>query len=274
MSFFTSYYRLHFSRRHQVVALISNLFANTTYTARHGLIKGMKRRGGLGFLPSFLVPTDNQTPELLFLSKLNIKNLVVYDIGAFQGVLSLFFSKSARHVVAYEANPRNFKRVLENIELNGIRNITVRNLAAGDRDGSVALVFDRVMTGAGSCDPRISEQIKSGQHSESVSVSMVRVDDDIRLHGLPPPQLIKLDIEGAELAALHGLRQTLEQYRPALYIEMHGATEDEKIANARQLVDFLLATGYSQILHVESRCTITSDNASNAREGHIYCTAA
>jgi len=42
----------HYTTKHRMVAWISQkLFGNITYTVRHGLIKGMKRKGGLGWLP-------------------------------------------------------------------------------------------------------------------------------------------------------------------------------------------------------------------------------
>jgi hypothetical protein len=45
----------HYSRKHSAIAWISqNLFDYVTYTVRHGLLRGMKRKGGLGWMPQFL----------------------------------------------------------------------------------------------------------------------------------------------------------------------------------------------------------------------------
>jgi len=50
--------------------------------------KGMKRKGGIAWLPEFLVGAS-ETPEQVFWSKVNLRDLVIYDIGAFQGLLTL-----------------------------------------------------------------------------------------------------------------------------------------------------------------------------------------
>lgn len=69
---------------------------NVTYTARRGLVKGMIRKGGLGFIPEFIGGDAGNQGENQFLEQLSLDGLVVYDIGAFQGLLTLFFSSRAK----------------------------------------------------------------------------------------------------------------------------------------------------------------------------------
>lgn len=269
-----TYRGLHFSLKHRVIASISNLLDDFTYTQRHGLIQGMKRKGGLGFLPPFFTKRTDATPELTFLSKLNLRDAVVYDVGAFEGILTLFFSRQAKQVVAYEPNPASYKRLLENIRLNDVPNITVRNLAVGDHEGSITLTYDRLMQGGASGDSNVSQQISStSRHAKSIKVDMVSLDLDIPWGGLPAPDFIKVDIEGMELPALQGMKQTLSRCHPALYLEMHGATIKEKEKNINRIVEFLYENKYSSIFHVESGLEIARGNSSLAREGHLYCTA-
>lgn len=268
-----SYLDLHFSLKHRVIAAISRLMNGVTYTQRHGLIRGMKRKGGLGFLPAFLTPAAHDTPEAAFLTRLDLADAVVYDIGGFQGVLTLFFSRRARHTVTYEPNPISSARILENLRLNDIRNVTVRNVAVGDHHGSIVLTWDELMAGGASGDASVSRQIaRSSRRKGSVTVDMAPLDDDIARGSLPPPDFIKIDIEGMELPALQGMPRTLAQHRPGLYLEMHGATVPEKEENARRVVEFLFDHGYTRILHVESGAAIDPSRSTTAREGHLYCT--
>jgi hypothetical protein len=58
---------------------------------RHGLLKNMKRKGGLGWVPAVFSP-GIVTAELEFWSHLYLNGLTVYDVGAFQGLLTLFFA--------------------------------------------------------------------------------------------------------------------------------------------------------------------------------------
>ena len=47
-----------------------------------------------------------------------LSDLVVYDIGAFHGLLTMYFARSARQVISYEPNSRNHHRLTENLRLN------------------------------------------------------------------------------------------------------------------------------------------------------------
>ena len=266
-----SYRRAHYTLRHRVIATLSQRLDGITYTQRHGLIRGMKRQGGLGFLPAILAGGDHETAEHRFLKSLDLQNKSVYEVGAFQGILTLFFSSRAREVIAYEPNPPSYNRVMQNLRLNGRNNVRVRNLAVGATAGSITLLSDPLMPGGTSGDPTVAGQIKGTKAATAVQVPVVTLDQDIASAQLPPPHLIKIDIEGMELPALQGMTETLRQHRPDLYMEMHGATMDHKDANVRAIVDFVQALGYREILHVESGERITSANATRAREGHLFC---
>src|SRR3974390_1881809 len=96
--------------KHTVISWVSqNLFGNVTYTVQNGLNKGLKRRGGLGWLPF----EAHSSPELVFWKELDLDGKVVYDIGAFHGLLTIYFAKRAKTVVAWEPNSRNRQRLME-----------------------------------------------------------------------------------------------------------------------------------------------------------------
>jgi hypothetical protein len=104
-------------------------------------------------------------------------------------------------------------------------------------------------------------------------VPVVTIDDELASAALPPPDLVKIDIEGMELPALEGMVQTIDRHHPDLYLEMHGATMAHKEANVRAIVAFLVAHGYRRILHVESGTAIDAANAHLAREGHLFASS-
>lgn len=267
-----TYRKAHYTLRHRVIATLSQRLDGITYTQRHGLIRGMKRQGGLGFLPAILAGGDHETAEHRFLRSLDLANRVVYEVGAFQGILTLFFSSRAKEVIAYEPNPPSYNRVLQNLRLNGRQNVRLRNLAVGEREGSITLLSDPLMPGGTSGDPTVAGQIQgSSPRATAVQVRVVTLDEDIASAQLPPPDLIKIDIEGMELPALKGMAGTLKRHHPDLYMEMHGATPEHKDANVRAIVDFVAAAGYTQMLHVESGERISAANATRAREGHLFC---
>jgi hypothetical protein len=54
------------------------------------------------------------------------------------------------------------------------------------------------------------------------------LDEAVMIHGLIPPDLVKMDVEGSESAILEGARQTLLHHRPVVFVALHG--EEQKLA--------------------------------------------
>jgi FkbM family methyltransferase len=189
---------------------------------------------------------------------------VIYDIGAFHGMLTLFFASHAAQVIAYEPNEVNHARLTENIRLNNLTNVRVRKLGVGATQGAGTLHFSRAMAGGGSLDAKAVGPV-------SQPVEITTLDYDSAAASLPAPDLIKIDIEGWELEALQGARATLEAHHPALFLEMHGETLRDKRQRASAIVAFLCDAGYTDILHVETGAVITPGEAAMAAEGHLYC---
>jgi FkbM family methyltransferase len=262
----------HYTLKHRVTAWLSmHLFDSVTYTVRHGLLKGMKRKGGLGWLPARFSP-GIMTAELQFWNGLNLSGLTVYDIGAFQGLLTLFFASRARAVVCFEPNTRNHKRLTENLTLNGIGNVDVRNVGVGSKHETLTMAVNPLMPGGASVSGKTVEDAMRHPGSAGIEeISVVALDEEIPQSGLPAPDFIKIDIEGWEIEALRGARHTLETYKPTLFLEMHGETVREKMRKTAEIVAFLWEIGYRRILHIETGSTITPENTSVAMQGHLYC---
>jgi FkbM family methyltransferase len=254
----------HYSHGHHAIAWISRcLFDRFTYTVRHGLIRGMKRQGGLGWTPAWL-SRGAETSEEMFWRGLPLGGLVIYDVGAFHGILTMFFASRGAQVIACEPNEANYVRLIENIRLNHLTNVQVRKLGVGSLPGSGTLHYAPQMAGGGTLQANAIAPVS--QH-----VEITTLDLDIAAAALPAPDLIKIDIEGWELEALEGARATIRAHHPALFLEMHGETMGEKKRKAGQIVAFLLDQGYSDIVHVETGAAIAHGNESLAAEGHLHC---
>lgn len=145
---------------------------------------------------------------------------VFYDIGANLG----FFSLLAAHisgldegrVYAFEAAPDNAEAIAVNARLNAIDNVEVLAVAVSDRDGRGRLqVVD---------DQSWSKLVEYGEHpftERVIDVEMVAIDTLVASGRVPPPTVVKIDVEGAELAVLQGMWETLARHRPAIICELH-----------------------------------------------------
>ena len=262
----------HYTLKHRLIAWIStHLFDSVIYTVRNGLLKGMKRKGGLGWVPA-IFSTGSMTGEQRFWSTLDLSGMTVYDIGAFQGLLTLFFAARAKAVVSFEPNTQNHQRLMENLTLNGIQNVEVRKVGVGSRRETRRMVGSPLMMGGASVDGRtVEELLRAGVRTVTEEISIVTLDEEIPQTSLPAPDFIKIDIEGWEIEALRGARNTLQLNKPALFLEMHGETIREKRRKVAEIVAFLWEINYRRIRHIETGTTITPENTSVAMEGHLYC---
>jgi FkbM family methyltransferase len=262
----------HYTLKHRLIAWISmHLFDTATYTVRHGLLKGMKRKGGLAWLPTMFSP-GIMTAEQQFWFDINLSGMTVYDVGAFHGLLTLLFASRANTVVCFEPNTKNHKRLMENLMLNGIKNVEVCKVGVGSRHETRKMVGNPLMLGGASVEGKaVEEMLRAGVGTVVEDISIVTLDEQIPQANLPVPDFIKIDTEGWEIEALRGARRTLESHKPALFLEMHGETIREKKRKVAEIVAFLWEINYRRIRHIETGASITPENTSVAIEGHLYC---
>jgi FkbM family methyltransferase len=227
----------------------------------------------MGWLPSVIPRTHEWAAEEAFLESLDWTGLTVYDVGGDQGLFTLFFAdRVGEHgqVVVFEPNPRSCDRIQRNINLNNFSNAQLMPFGLGAEYALMSFSFPAFEPARGSASPHIAEQIKNEPRCVTCEIEVQSLDVARAERRLPPPDFIKLDVEGMELAALQGMTQTLKKYRPRLSIEMHGATMEEKAANVQRVVEFLETQRYN-IRHLESGERITRKNAERAKQGHLYC---
>ena len=217
----------------------------------------------MGWVPAFLAG-NSETAEQTFWRTVRLDNLVVYDIGAFHGLLTLLFSRKARQVVSFEPNSRNYARLSDNVHLNKLSNVTMRKLGLGAQTQVASMEWDPMVPGGA----RVGEQASSGAQTEQVQI---RTLDEEVANNLPPPDFIKIDVEGLELDVLRGARNTLLSAAPDLFIEIHGDTMAEKKRNAAEVAAFVMSVGYSDLHHIESGQAIDGGNTAIAAQGHLYC---
>jgi FkbM family methyltransferase len=172
---------------------------------------------------------------------------VVYDCGANLGLYDRFLVSTlkAGRVVAFEPSEENRRFLAANLDLGGIaERVTVLPLALADEDGVVEFQVDDVQTTSGTLSKVTGGAPSEGRRNLRLApltekVLCRRLDTVVREEGLPAPDVIKIDVEGAEALLLRGAAGILSRRGPRLVIELHGA------AVAREVLELLHAHGYA-----------------------------
>jgi FkbM family methyltransferase len=147
------------------------------------------------------------------LAKVIQKGHVVYDIGANVGFYSLLAAQcsgSQGTVHAFEPLPENLEYLRRHVALNEARNITVHPVAVSDHAGTMQ--FAR------------GENRSTGQlgGQGDLIVKTVVIDELVFTEYLAVPQVMKIDVEGAEKNVLQGAQRVLQEHHPIIFLATHG----------------------------------------------------
>ncbi len=145
---------------------------------------------------------------------------VVLDIGANAGFMALRMARrlAAGGVIhAFEPVPSTYAELVRNVELNGLAaQISAHALALGERPGRVSF-FVPAFHGSVAASAR---PLFAADENREVPVEMTTLDAFAAAAQLSRIDLVKCDVEGAELFALRGGLATIERTRPVLMLEM------------------------------------------------------
>lgn len=163
----------------------------------------------------------------------------VLVVGTHVGALLVPLAKAVGEVTGVEANPETFQFVQMNVLLNGLTNVKLLHLAAGDHNGEVDFLMRRCNTGGSSV---VSGDIARGDprafvdSPRTTKVPMGRLDDALTNHAF---DLVIMDIEGAEYAALQGMPKVLAASHRLQIEVMPNLAESRGQVNGDQFAEVL-----------------------------------
>jgi FkbM family methyltransferase len=187
---------------------------------------------------------SNVEPDVedVFLSHLHAGD-VVYDLGANIGWYSLLAAKAvgpSGRVLAFEPSLLNAALVQQNAAGNHFQNVSVVAAAATDQDGWMTFLDKGNLQSRldkDDSDAQAERRSRREQHIKGRTlVPVTTLDSWMAQTGQPPPSLVKMDVQGAELGVLRGMTQILADSKPTLIIELHGTRTE--------VADFLDGVGY------------------------------
>ena len=158
---------------------------------------------------------------------------VVFDVGAHRGFFTLVASSLTGpegRVISFEPLPLNQRYLHQHLRLNHAGNVTVIEAAVSDTCGTA-----RFHDGSEYNPKCISAHLAT---DGEVEVKTVTLDSVIASGQAPAPDVLKIDVEGAEMLVLRGAQRLLETAGPTLVIDTHGRPAHEECCA------FLAARGY------------------------------
>lgn len=166
---------------------------------------------------------------------------LMIDAGACIGRWSIPASRHFKNVIAFEPFPESAHYLRRNLVLNHIYNVKIEEVALSDQDGEANLNLYR-----GSVEEHslLTEHITYTSDTSKPVSNMPVKTRTLDSYGYEP-DLIKLDVEGAELKVLEGGTKTITESRPTLLVEVHVRGYEDKIKG--MLPSYEWETRYRQI---------------------------
>lgn len=203
--------------------------------------------------------------------------MTVLDIGANVGEVTLLASKRVGirgQVFAFEPVETIAQQLEHHIELNQLKQTHIERLALGDTNDNTRPIY-------ASCGQKTDDDhnglgsLYGGGDGEKPLQYITMTTLDNWLTDRPSIQridLIKIDIEGAELACLHGARDTLLRFKSSIIIEIQDFSASRAGHSSAAILDFLSELGYrfQSIGKNGSLTPLTTDNLTSFQ--NVFCT--
>jgi FkbM family methyltransferase len=185
---------------------------NAVMTIRRGPARGMRWIAGSATHGCWLGTYELAKQQAIL--RFAKPGMTIYDVGAQAGFYTLLFSRvvgPSGTVVAFEPCPNESRHLLAHLSLNAISNVRVISAAVSDRESIARFTVD-----AGVTENSLRPDSTSPLFVPTVCLDQLE---------LPPPDLIKMDIEGAETLALKGARKLLAGMMPVIFLALHGDSQ-------------------------------------------------
>jgi FkbM family methyltransferase len=154
--------------------------------------------------------------------------MVCWDVGANVGFYTLLLARlvgAEGRVFAFEPVPRNVELLRRHVEMNSYQNVRIFPCALGEFDGEMGF------------NPGPSNSMGHMAAGGPLKVSCSRADTLLAAGEVEAPDVMKIDVEGAEADVLRGACAAMER-RPIVFLATHGETAH------RACLELLAASGY------------------------------
>ncbi len=188
------------------------------------------------------------TDIVALLDRLLKPGMIIVDVGANIGEITLVAAQRigrAGKVIAFEPVSAIADRLAEHVRINNLSQVLVRREALGGASNGRIPIY-------ASCGQFFSDENQglASLYGESAGqnpieyVNVTTLDDATASLSLARVDLIKIDIEGGELACLKGAADMLRRFRPMLIVEVQEFSARQAGWSVEELFEYLRGFGY------------------------------
>lgn len=198
---------------------------------------------------------------------------VVVDVGSYIGYFSLLASERVGDtgcVYAFEPVPRNYERLMRNLKVNQVKNVKAYNFGLSDKEEVLPIYVPKDNPGETTLQQKSYSEITQGtkMEKERVKVSLIPFDSFFEDNALDRIDVVKMDIEGAELKALKGMENALSRNNCKLFMEINAPLLNLSGVPIENLFGFLMTLGFKTcfLVDLKSKINLLQVNSKEIKE--------
>lgn len=247
-----------------VLKVLKNLpiIKNINVPILMGPLKGYKI--GIQEMNSYILGNyEEETIKLI--EKLQLSEIVALDIGAHIGYFSMLLSKKHNaKVFAFEPMPYNVKKIKHYFVMNKVENVKILEMALSNQKGQ--LVFSN-LDSSDVGNTYVSNSPIFELSKNNIIVESNSLDNLLKENIISKPNVLKVDVEGAELDVLKGAYYLLKTHRPIIFLSTH----DIHVKNITQdCCTFLESLNYKYELLITHKVGLYDFFAYPKEFSHVY----
>ena len=192
-----------------------------------------------------------ELPTVKFLERTLKPDYVCFDVGAQIGYLSLVMANAAQRrtrVVAFEPEELNTQRFASNMALNNITNVELVKKAVSNTSGVLKLYLSND-NNAGTHSTIANDPNVGTAFEEVAAVALDEIVEQLKLGRL---DMIKIDVEGAELEVIQGAKNVLSKFRPTCIIELSENIQKSRGFSTTQFKKLMSEYGYHSFVILDN----------------------
>jgi FkbM family methyltransferase len=189
--------------------LYCKIFSREVFQSMHKLIYQLSLKGMGININGGISMTGETLLFSKFLNKYNKEDTVIFDVGANVGGYSKLLATYLPKAKVYAFEPVSVNIKAYNKIHGSNKNIELVPMGAGEKNSKEFIYYPK-------CDgpsalPSLHDVFKNNEDLQKEKVEIIKLDDFCKKRGIKKIDLIKLDIEGNELAALKGAKKMIKE---------------------------------------------------------------